>query len=610
MSTQIGKPAGRISVQGETTGLSQCLKRKERDSDPEDMGKAVPSLKRFRRDDSQCDLTLRVQGTDFRAHKCVIMANSDYFNSMFTHPLKESAETVVELQGLNSDTFETLFDFMYTSNITLTEETLQSILSASTYLQIPKALEKCSGYLEETMDALSCAETLVTAGNHGLTSLELIAMEFLAKNFVIATESLSFLYLSPKQVLTLLGSDYTFVCAELDIFDAIVRWFRHDFEQRAKYVGKIMKKIRFGLISVVDIEEEIVPLSKEFENREFSKLVTDARAWHSRKYEQSVSDKVNSTARVSPYMTLVSGMIDSNQDSSLAIRMCRTPWKRRHRWEPVGTTPRNFGKAAVACAVVGDFLYVVGFPKRFLASQSEIHDDVNWFMRYDPRQEEWLKLRKLNHKHSGMKLTSVGDKLYASGSSDVTIVECYLIRTNRWVDAFELPHKQFLHSAESHGGKLYIAGGIFVEEAGSTACDDLIRFDPATKEVATLKPMGTPRFGHSIVCHGNKLYSFGGTTYHPEVAWGFAESSECYDIADNTWTTLPSMPTPRGFSGVTVLEDQIYVVGGTCDGFGKTSVEVYDVNEKKWEKRAMIQRRLYYLGLVMLRHPFKKFKNP
>lgn len=55
---------------------------------------------------------------------------------MFTGDLEESHQSVVELQGLDSDTMEFLLDFVYTETIQVSVENVQALLPAACLLQL------------------------------------------------------------------------------------------------------------------------------------------------------------------------------------------------------------------------------------------------------------------------------------------------------------------------------------------------------------------------------------------------------------------------------------------------------------------------------------------
>ncbi len=56
-------------------------------------------------------------------------------------------------------------------------------------------------------------------------------------------------------------------------------------------------------------------------------------------------------------------------------------------------------------------------------------------------------------------------------------------------------------------------------------------------------------------------------------------------LENDTWSTLPSLPNPRIFSGGVILGDSIYVIGG-MDNKAKysNSVDIYNIKNKKWSK--------------------------
>jgi hypothetical protein len=83
-------------------------------------------------------------------------------------------------------------------------------------------------------------------------------------------------------------------------------------------------------------------------------------------------------------------------------------------------------------------------------------------------------------------------------------------------------------------------------------------------------PTTTGRYGSPAVsAPDGRIYTFGGDT--PSIA-----SAEAYSIAGNRWFALPSLATPRGFSGGAVGPDgRVYAVGGHNVAVPLASVEAY-----------------------------------
>lgn len=96
----------------------------------------LKSINRLRKEKKLCDITLKVGEKEFCAHRVILSACSDYFCAMFTGNMEESQKSVVELQGLDSDTMEFILDFVYTESIRVSVENVQALLPAACLLQL------------------------------------------------------------------------------------------------------------------------------------------------------------------------------------------------------------------------------------------------------------------------------------------------------------------------------------------------------------------------------------------------------------------------------------------------------------------------------------------
>jgi hypothetical protein len=77
---------------------------------------------RYLRDRNQLfDVTLRVEGREFSAHRVVLASCSDYFHAMFTNGLKESSQQSITLSGVTASAMEQLLHFAYTSKLKITK---------------------------------------------------------------------------------------------------------------------------------------------------------------------------------------------------------------------------------------------------------------------------------------------------------------------------------------------------------------------------------------------------------------------------------------------------------------------------------------------------------
>lgn len=72
-----------------------------------------------------CDVTIVVDTKEIPAHKVVLSSCSQYFYAMFTGDLAEAKSDRITLQEIDPKALIQLIDFVYTSEIHVTEENVQ-----------------------------------------------------------------------------------------------------------------------------------------------------------------------------------------------------------------------------------------------------------------------------------------------------------------------------------------------------------------------------------------------------------------------------------------------------------------------------------------------------
>lgn len=72
-----------------------------------------------------CDVTLTAGNVVLSAHKVVLASCSLYFRAMFTSKLTESTADKIDLRLLDGKALSSLVDFMYSSELSITEDNVQ-----------------------------------------------------------------------------------------------------------------------------------------------------------------------------------------------------------------------------------------------------------------------------------------------------------------------------------------------------------------------------------------------------------------------------------------------------------------------------------------------------
>ncbi|XP_035514905.1 zinc finger protein 131 [Morone saxatilis] len=99
----------------------------------------MDKLNEQRQLDQFTDITLIVDGHQFRAHKAVLAACSQFFHKFFQD---FTQEPLVEIEGVSNTAFRQLMEFTYTATLVVTgEEEAYDVWKAAEYLQMQEAIK-------------------------------------------------------------------------------------------------------------------------------------------------------------------------------------------------------------------------------------------------------------------------------------------------------------------------------------------------------------------------------------------------------------------------------------------------------------------------------------
>ena len=102
-----------------------------------------------------CDMTLVDESLEIPAHKMVLAACSPYFYAMFTGFTERDSSRVV-LQGLDPEALQILVEYVYTSEVDVTEDNVQCLLPAANLLQLTDVRDACCEFLQSQLHPTNC----------------------------------------------------------------------------------------------------------------------------------------------------------------------------------------------------------------------------------------------------------------------------------------------------------------------------------------------------------------------------------------------------------------------------------------------------------------------
>ncbi|KAM9370380.1 zinc finger and BTB domain-containing protein 17 isoform 1-T1 [Phaethornis superciliosus] len=140
------------SVQGEYSGgelqpsapqpqPSGCLRSSQhRAMDfPQHSKQVLEQLNQQRQLGLLCDCTFVVDGIDFKAHKAVLAACSEYFRMLFV-----DQKDVVHLDISNAAGLGQVLEFMYTARLSLSPDNVEDVLAVAGFLQMQEIVSACN----------------------------------------------------------------------------------------------------------------------------------------------------------------------------------------------------------------------------------------------------------------------------------------------------------------------------------------------------------------------------------------------------------------------------------------------------------------------------------
>ncbi|KAG8444677.1 hypothetical protein GDO86_009736 [Hymenochirus boettgeri] len=107
----------------------------------------LTSLEEQRKKDFLCDITVIVENEQFRAHKAVLAASSEYFALMFTDE-GNVGQSVYVMEGMVAEIFAALLQFVYTGSIQVSEKLIQQIVATAQILKVEDLVQAYTDYQE------------------------------------------------------------------------------------------------------------------------------------------------------------------------------------------------------------------------------------------------------------------------------------------------------------------------------------------------------------------------------------------------------------------------------------------------------------------------------
>ncbi|XP_038079224.1 kelch-like protein 9 [Patiria miniata] len=523
-----------------------------------------------------CDGTLICGEHHFSIHRIILAACSDFFQKMFIE--NDNIKDIQISSSISRLGLEMLIHFAYTSQLTLTSENVHKTLRAAIQLGVQRVTDLCIQYLVTTICMQNCVELLHLAERHDFDQLRSAVQNFILERFISLSETKDFQTLTPEQISFFIGQDRMVSGSEIQLFNAAARWINHSHKSRMKFAPKLMKHIRFPLISSSDLVDQVESHSFMIENAECHQLLLEALNYHLVPQRQHLMQNARTRMRsTNEVMLLVGGELSNKCVSNNIMILDEPHCQLKH------LTSIPLRRVDHCVAVLNDFLYVVGGQVTLTSSGK---DSIGTVHRYDPRFNTWLQMCPMQQRRAFFSLVSLAGKLYALGGKNeqgsLASMEAYNPNKNTWDYVQHLPEAMYAHAGCVVGDKLYISGG-FTNHNFSKA---MFEYDAQRDEWMPRCAMNVPRGFHMACTADDQMYAMGGNHFNSCGERVDVMSVERYNPAHDQWLSVSPMLSGLSMAGVAVMDNQrIYVIGG-YSGLARQrekDIHCYTVSKDEWD---------------------------
>ncbi|XP_055058271.1 kelch-like protein 40a [Misgurnus anguillicaudatus] len=519
------------------------------------------------------DCVLKIKDNEFPCHRLVLAASSPYFKAMFLSDLEESKKREIVLKDIEPGIMGMILRYIYTSDISLTEQNVQDIFMAANMYQIPSIFSVCLSYLKQKLVLSNCLAILRLGLLLDCPSLAMEARDFICDRYELIIRDQDFNQLGPGELAAIITCDSLNVEREELVFESLMDWVEYDTVERLKDLPELLHCVRFRLIPTSYFEEKVERHRLIKTNQELKKelqLVKDAQRGVLHRVKRSQKGRKREGATVSEdeeEEDLLPGILNNNPrfgmfQTDLILLISDTGTV---AYDPAAN---ECFVASLSTEIPKNHCSIVTKENQVFVSGGLMYNEDNkdipfssYFLQFDPMSSEWLGMPSLPNPRCLFGLAEaensifvIGGKELKEGERALDSVMIYDRQSFKWGESDPLPYAVYGHATISHKGLVYVIGG----KTESKKClRRMCVYDPTKFEWKDLAPMKTARSLFGTAVYKDKIYVVTGVTDN-----GLTSSVEVYDIASNSWSEFVEFPQERSSLNLIQLGGCLYAVGG------------------------------------------------
>uniref|UniRef100_A0A8C0ALY1 Kelch like family member 34 n=1 Tax=Buteo japonicus TaxID=224669 RepID=A0A8C0ALY1_9AVES len=462
-----------------------------------------------------CDILLKVKENEFPAHKSLLACSSDYFRAMFKSYTQESKASVIHLQVVSPTGLQHILDFIYTSLLPLSFESLEDTLEAASYLQVTDAIGLCNQYLVNNLALENCCFSANVARRFYLPDALAATEKYIVNNLwkLLDLDLSGLLELNFRSLLAVVQSPDLPMVKETRLLNLVLLWLKQD-KSRLAHTSGLLEHVRYGLIPV----------------EELRKTYTQS--------EVPLSAGIN-VCVVGNFLYVLGGEIESGAPGDAKTEQILSVTNKVHRYDPrFNTWTQITGmlekRCQFSCCVLGKDIFAVGGR----GEDGSLHSSVEV---YDISRDRWTKARELPCKIHGHASAICKDTIYISGGKYLdpadTSKDVYSLSSleGQWVKQAPMSIARFGHQMATIREAIFTFLGLY------EPFSEIERYDPDQNQWTRLRPLTYDRFCYGLAVVEETALLIGGKKWQnsQEVP---TQDVVGYDIDNDGWEEICKAP--------------------------------------------------------------------
>ncbi|XP_071945747.1 ectoderm-neural cortex protein 1-like [Antedon mediterranea] len=445
----------------------------------------------FRRDGILIDIYIEAGQERIPGHRNVLAASSNYFYAMFTSNMKEKHDDTIHISNIDAATMLSIINYIYTGQICLSPDNVQSVFEAACLMQLTKLQKCCSEFFIHNLDASNCLGVYNLAILHDITDLANTTLNVVLQSFSDVLCEEDFLRLTKEQLTEMLKKD-VIVKSENQVFEGLIKWIKYDMDTRQKHLHDLLKEIRLVHMKEKYLIKSVLQHPLIEESAQCRDVISKTMGFWNLCPDKQIEVRDSCLCyQARPYREkiFIIGGKDEDQNFQNNILSCDEIQLSKSCWKHEATLPLPLHDLDLIATALDDSIFISQHKPAIRASPSPMSSN-RWI--YHLKEKTWKKIQASRLKFrfefgiaylEGFVYIIGG---YDANMRDVSKVERYNCQTDTWDEVAKLPYVTDSCVAAECNRRIIVIGG----HSSSRKAETLVQsYDPSTDRWTMINPL-------------------------------------------------------------------------------------------------------------------------